>query len=92
MIRGEDPSLGSNLYIPGDIVIFKSYTSTSKNLNSEFKELPIVLKIISKTGKILNELSAHPEEDEVLFNKNTKFKILNRVENGEQVFVELEEI
>lgn len=75
----------------GDVVTFKAFTSTSKKLDlSKKKSGDKVFKISSINGKDISEISSRPEENEVLFDKGTKFK-LNRIEGDTYYFEESNE-
>lgn len=60
----------------GESITFKAFTSTSKIEDvSKKKSTDVVLKIESKTGKDISGISSRSEEQEVLFDKMTSFKI-----------------
>jgi SPP1 gp7 family putative phage head morphogenesis protein len=79
--------------------MFKQFTSTStdKDVALDFsmdkENYGVLFKIKSKNGVYLNGLSLIPEEKEVLFNKETKFKILGiDRSNPQNVQITMEEI
>jgi len=84
----------------GGAVEMKSFTSTSanKDIISDFanpgRAHAIRFKIKSKRGVYLDGLSQVPEEEEVLFDKGSKFKVLHidRSEYPDLVQISLEEI
>lgn len=50
------------------------------------------MRINSKKGRVLNDLSAHPYEKEILFDRGTKFLVTGRAMVGEQLVIDLEEV
>ena len=64
-------------YTPGAIVSFPSFTSTTKDLNSTFTKGSTLMLIYSKTGKDISNLAFHSYEQEVLFDKGSKFKVIS---------------
>lgn len=69
-------------YIPGQIILEKQFVSSSKHLDvaDDFgQEKPRVIFIIqSKNGKLIAKASEFAYENEILFDKGTQFKILDR--------------
>lgn len=70
----------------GGVISWPTYLSTSKFLINSPGSGGIAYNIISKTGKSIETLSKFPSEKEILFGRNTKFRIL-KVE-GRTVFLE----
>jgi len=58
----------------GKPIIEKSFTSTSYSRSESFSG-NVALKIASKRGTIVEKISEHPSENEVLFKANAKFKV-----------------
>lgn len=72
----------------GKTVTFKSFTSASKIENlSKKKSTDSILKLISKTGKDISKISSRPEEQEVVFDKGTRFT-LTKIKNDVYYFTE----
>jgi len=69
----------------GSIVSYPSFTSTTKNVKKVFK-LTHSLKIISHRGKDLSKCSEAPDEEEIIFSPETKFKVLQKI--GNQIMLE----
>lgn len=66
---------------------------TAMNFSMDKENYGVLFKIKSKNGVYLNGLSLMPEEKEVLFNKETKFKILGiDRSNPQNVQITMEEI
>lgn len=76
---------------PGKIVEYKGFTSASLD-HSLIWPGKYRFVIQSKTGKVISPLSYTPEEEEVLFRAGTRFKILERKENGYRVDIVMEEV
>lgn len=64
-------------YVPGATVTFDAFTSTTKDLNSNYTKNPTLMLITSKTGKDISTLSYHSYEQEVLFDKGASFKVIS---------------
>lgn len=85
----------------GGNVVMKGFTSSTTDVNI-ISDIPsfkisaekVVMKIKSKTGVFLDELSHRPEELEVLFQKNTSFRVtaINRQADKGLTMIKLEEI
>ena len=75
---------------PGTIVAEPSYISTSKGIYDENDNVQIIIRS-SKSGVDLSDYGL-AEEKEVIFGRNTKFKILKGYTKGEQIILEVEEI
>lgn len=88
---------GSNLpvavekdYVEGNIVSDLAYMSTSKTIKYNGK---YQFKIHSQSGKYVDAISHNKGEEEVLFARNTKFKILKvEAKSDQEVHVEMIEI
>jgi hypothetical protein len=88
-----------SIYKPGDLVLHKDFTSSSTYLaiaeifGQAFDGAEKVLFTInSKKGKNINPFSEFQDEAEILFDKDTQFKVLSR-ENLNGVWqIQLEEI
>lgn len=63
----------------GGIIEFPNFLSTSTT-HLQAKSL-LLYDIVSKTGKSIRLLSANPDEEEVLFKRHTKFRILKVLGN-----------
>lgn len=75
---------GSNLpvdvldrYVPGTAVTEFAFVSTTADVTSDFP-VPAEFEIFSRNGKDISQMSAHPEEKEVLFTVYTTFEVLSR--------------
>lgn len=83
---------------PGKAVTFDQLLSTSKNSAPGNFDGRVVLKIKSKTGRDIDQLSAHGGENEILFKADAKFKFISgKVEDyegygSEYTVIKLEEI
>jgi len=84
---------GLKNYTPGTIITEKGYTSTSasKGFLAGYKKSAHLFIIKSKTGRDIHQLTAE-DESEVLFEKNTKFRILSRTKTNGLFTIEMEEI
>lgn len=83
--------------IEGKSIMMKSFTSTStdKDVVGEFKkgDHSITIEIKSKNGVYLDGLAEVPEENEVLFDKKSKFNILKiNKSNPKHVQIIMEEM
>ncbi len=65
-----------NSWQPGKIKTFKAYTSSSKKKGFCWSG-NTKMKIRSKTGRFIGMMSAYPNEEEVLFPPNKKFKVIS---------------
>jgi hypothetical protein len=90
--RGLKSATHLDKYQIGETITELAYSSSTENKNLDFSKMPVLLIIKSKKGRRLDELSGHPEEEEVLFDRGSKFKIMKRAQHDEQLIVELEEI
>lgn len=92
LYRGIGDSKRLDRYQVGVTVIENSYTSTTSDKDSPYTKLGVLMRINSKKGRVLNELSGHPYEKEILFDKGTKFLVTGRAMVGEQLVIDLEEV
>lgn len=83
-----------SLYVPGEVVVEPSFTSSSKKTkigNFPDYAYPHTFKIKSLHGKDISEYSVYKrEEAEILFRKNSSFRVISR--NSETGVIELEEV
>ncbi|RHW54734.1 ADP-ribosyltransferase [Lactobacillus bombicola] len=75
---------------PGEVAVEPSYTSTSKGIYDNNDNVQIIINN-SKNGVDLSDYGL-TEEKEVLFGRNTKFKVLKGYTKGEQIILEVDEI
>ena len=71
----------SSLYIEGTTINAKSFISTTYSEDAiieamKFRPHTVLIRIEGKNGKLIEPLSTLPAEKEVLFNTNTKFKVV----------------
>jgi hypothetical protein len=82
-------------YVPGNIVEEPAFTSTSLSANATFSG-NVLFTIKSKTGRDISQHARYPEEEEILFDRGTKFRVLNRKDindsNGVRIEIEIEEV
>lgn len=64
-------------YMVDEIVTERGFTSTSADIDKRF-EGNVRFVIESKHGKLISFLSAYPEEQEVMFQAGTRFRVLSR--------------
>lgn len=71
-----------------EIVKYPAYTSTTKSLESYNPNAEVTLYINSKNGRNLCEFN--PEEEEILYNRNSKFKVrdIYHIENTYHILLE----
>jgi len=93
VIRGDNLSdeLIENLFPVGGIHQDNGFKSSSSNLDKPFSG-NTEIRIRSKNGVNLENISVAPQEEEVLFRPKTKFKVLKRDKINGINFIELEEI
>lgn len=107
VFRGANlPEAVSEKYLKADEITFQAFTSTSTafNVACEFakKNGNSFFKIISKSGRLIENKSKHELEAEVLFRTNARFKVITAVSGfhasimasckGVSNYFELEEI
>lgn len=80
-------------YQVGTVVTEKGFTSTSKyaGFSADGEEVNAKYIIYSKTGKDISAIAHRPDEHEVLFKRNTKFKVLNIELEGDLHKIYMEE-
>lgn len=88
---------GIELYKPGSVITERAYTSTSiiNEARANIKNYPensIFFMIKSKTGRRVRQFSAAPGEDEVLFERGTRFKVKSHQRIGTKRMIEVEEL
>lgn len=93
VIRGVDigdSRVFLNKFVPGEIVTMKGFVSTTISENSrelgnfiKDEDSSVIFKINSKSGMPIDGLSQYPEENEILFNHNTKFKVVSISDTNE---------
>lgn len=93
VIRGDqfDDAQIEKLFPVNGIHTDSAFKSSSKNLDKPFSG-NTELKIKSKTGINIEDVSVLPSEEEVLFRPNTKFKVISKTKVNGLYKIELEEI
>ncbi|NBX18412.1 MAG: hypothetical protein EBR09_13725 [Proteobacteria bacterium] len=81
----------SDLYEVGSQITEKAFTSTSRTISRKFSGNTLFV-IKSKTGKMIDELSAFKSEQEVLFPPGTVFKVLGRTIDGKTTKILMEQV
>lgn len=81
----------SGKYIPGAIIQESAFISTSFMAESALAGNTI-FTIRSKTGRSISPYSQYPEESEILFDRGTRFRVLNREISNGITRVEMEEL
>lgn len=76
-------------YVPGQIVIEEGFISTG--IDKGFKG-GAQFRIDGLHGKHIEQLSAHPDEREVLFKVGTRFRVIKKHEENGTTYIELEEV
>ena len=74
--------------LDSDPIIFKGFTSMAKDIYDENDDVRLIMHVTK--GKDISVLN--PREQEVMLNKNAKFKFLKKYEKDDKIFIELEEI
>ena len=75
----------------GRVITERAFISASRSPSKAFSG-NVRFYIISKRGKEIDEWSAYPDEEEVLFLPNTRFKVLEYVRDGNEIEIFLEEL
>lgn len=83
------PDTVGDTYKIGNIVSDPAYFSTSILIQYPGR---YQLKILSKSGRLVDPISQNKGEGEVLFPRGTRFKVLKRENHQEHINIELEEI
>lgn len=68
-----------------DIIQFDEYLSATKSTRDVHNDKPYRIIIHSKHGKLIDFLSGLPAEEEVLFDKGSRFKIISRQKGKKSV-------
>lgn len=76
----------------GKPVTYEGFTSTSLKPGFVVDGMNTQIVIKSKSGKDISKLSHTPTEKEILFDKGTRFKVLNYKTLGDVAFIELEQL
>jgi len=74
-----------------DIITERAFISASLSPSKAFSG-NIRFYIISKRGKEIDQWSAYPDEEEVLFPPGTRFKVLEYGRDGNEIEIFLEEL
>lgn len=75
----------------GETITERAFTSASRSPLKAFSG-NVRFYIASKHGKEIDSWSAYPEEEEVLFQRGTQFKVLEYVRDGNDIEIFLEEL
>jgi hypothetical protein len=78
-------------YIPGDTVEEAGFTSASKSKNPPLGG-NVFFTIKSKTGRDISSFAENKREEEVLFDRGTRFKIVSRTMIKHAIEIEMEEL
>lgn len=78
-------------YVPGVVVTEEAFTSSSRADEKAFKG-EVQFKILSKSGRDVQKLSRVEAEQEVLFRPGTKFVVVDKVREGDQTIITMEEV
>ncbi len=76
-------------YVPGSVVTEAAFTSASVGRGFGGN---VRFTIRSLHGKRIDGLSRYPSEREVLFRAGTRFRVLDKYEEGSTTYIELEEV
>lgn len=87
----QDPKLLRKYRRAGEAITERAFTSASRSPLKAFSG-NVRFYIASKHGKEIDMWSAHPEEEEVLFQPGTQFKVLEYVRDGNDIEIFLEEL
>lgn len=91
-------------YVPGNVLEFKGFTSTTASYRSlgslygiNLRDTNVLFQIKGKNGGKLGNYSWKPKQKEVIFKSKTKFKVISKTERGtnqnkKQYLIKLEEI
>jgi hypothetical protein len=75
----------------GEVITERAFISASRSPSKAFSG-NVRFYIISKRGKEIDQWSAYPDEEEVLFPPDTRFKVLEYVRDGNEIEIFLEEL
>jgi hypothetical protein len=78
-------------YVPGETVTEEAFTSTSYAESGQYTG-SVQFRIRSKDGRLVEALSRYDNEKEVLFRPGSKFKVLDKVRDGDRVVITMEEV
>jgi len=87
----QDPKLLRTYSRVGETVSERAFISASRSPSKAFSG-NVRFYIASKHGKEIDKWSAYPEEEEVLFQPGTQFKVLEYVRDGNDIEIFLEEL
>ena len=77
------------LHQEGNVIKYKAYTSTtSGNRYNDFSNVELLIKSIN--GKDMRKYNK--EEQEILFKRNTKFKVIRKEKINDIYYIQMEEI
>jgi len=80
-------------YKKGAEITWDGFSSASITSKAEsFSDRKFIFRIHSKSSRPIDKLSAMPQEQETLFLPGTKFKIIDRMKQGNKILFELQEI
>ena len=78
-------------YLPGRVVTWDGFSSTSRRADGAYTG-NTRFTIRGRHGKDVRAYSAHPSEDEVLFGAGMRVRVLRRIDDGETLRIEVEEV
>lgn len=87
----QDPKLLRKYQRVGETITERAFTSASRSPLEAFSG-NVRFYIVSKQGKEIDRWSAHPEEEKVLFQPGTQFKVLEYVRDGKDIEIFLVEL
>jgi hypothetical protein len=87
----QDPKLLRKYRRVGEAITERAFSSTSRSPLKAFSG-NVRFYVTSKQGKEIARWSAHPEEEEVLFQPGAQFKVLEYVRDGNDIEIFLEEL
>jgi len=76
---------------PNDVFYMKGFSSCTYDLDEKFNG-EVQFTIRSKTGRNIEKLSDQPEEKEILFAPDSRFRVVSYSQNWEGYHIDLEEI
>lgn len=89
--RMQNPKAFLEAHKPGEVVQYMGFTSASHDQNRAFAG-SIRYLIHSRTGRVVEGLSAHDVEQEVLFAPWTRFRVVRVDLEASPILIELEEL
>lgn len=87
----DDPKLLKRYRRVGETITERAFVSASRSPSKAFSG-NVRFYIISRHGKEIEEWSAYPDEEEVLFAPGAQFKVLEYVRDGNDIEIFLEEL